>query len=403
MALSDTGTAIGSVSRLLKDALTNALVNASPHPQVSIARPEPATGGGLPEGARINLFLYEVQIDSSLRNVPLAPGRPSPLWLVLRYLLTAFDDGSDSDTDVAHDVLGLAMQVLLGLNESGALEQVTDKSLLDNPQPLKITFDDGSPDLLSRLMQGPDDRFRMSIPFQIRPVLVARSDPPSSMKLVGVNYQTDTTIGLAGVQNIVLPSLGPAIDSVDPSQVQPGDVLTIKGSGLGADLLAVRFGRLTLAATMQQPGTVQCVVGGAPLDPNRISAGSQPVVVVQTLSNGKTLSSNALATTLIPVITGITTSGVHAVSAADPNVFGAINVTGEFLGRPADFIELGLLNDTGAAVVIDRRDPVFVPPPGQSAQQLLMTAADAVPPGTYTAVFRVNGAQAKQSFLLNMA
>jgi hypothetical protein len=31
-----------------------------------------------------------------------------------------------------------------------------------------------------------------------------------------------------------------------------------------------------------------------------------------------------------------------------------------------------------------------------------MVAAEAVPPGTYTAVFRVNGAQAKQAFLLNM-
>ena len=61
-------------------------------------------------------------------------------------------------------------------------------------------------------------------------MLVARSDPPSSMKLVGVNYLTDTTIGLAGVQNVVLPSLGPVIDSVDPPQVQSGDVLTITGA-----------------------------------------------------------------------------------------------------------------------------------------------------------------------------
>ncbi|HEY1219124.1 MAG: Pvc16 family protein [Bryobacteraceae bacterium] len=402
MALSDTGTAIGSVSRLLKDTLTNALTNTPPGPTVSISRPEPAASGGVPQGARLNLFLYEVQLDASLRNVPLTPGRPSPLWLVLRYLLTAFDDNGDSDTDVAHDVLGLAMQVLLGMNESGVLEQVNDKSLIDNPESLKVTFDDGSPDLLSRLMQGPDDRFRMSVPVQIRPVLVANSDPPSSMQLVGVNYLTDTAIGLAGVRNILLPSLGPAIDSATPPQVQPGDGLTITGTGLGVDRLVVRFGSVNLPVTMQQPGTLKCVVGGAALDPTQISAGSQPVVVAQTIANGKTLSSNALSSTLIPVVTGVAASGLQPVSGANPNVYGAIKLTGQFLGRATDYIEVGLLNGAGVAVVVDRPDPSFAAPADQSAQQVLMVAAQAVPPGTYTAVYRVNGAQAKQAFLLNM-
>ena len=43
MALSDTGTAIGSVSRLVKEALTNALKDALPSPNVSIGAPR-ATG-----------------------------------------------------------------------------------------------------------------------------------------------------------------------------------------------------------------------------------------------------------------------------------------------------------------------------------------------------------------------
>ena len=83
-------------------------------------------------------------------------------------------------------------------------------------------------------------------------------------------------------------------------------------------------------------------------------------------------------------------------------MYGSIKVTGQFLGRPSDYVELGLLNNTGVAVIVDRPDPAFVMPPDQSAHQVLMKAADAVPPGTYTAVFRVNGAQAKQAFLLNM-
>jgi len=402
MALSDTGTAIGSVSRLLEEVLTNALANATPSPNVTISRPEPGSSGGVPHGARLNLFLYEVQLDASLRNTPLTPGRQSPLWLVLRYLLTAFDENGDSDTDSAHDVLGLAMQVLLGINESGALQLVNSKSLVDNPQPLKATFDDGTPDLLGRLMQGPDDRYRMSVPFQIRPVLVATSEPPSSMQLVGVNYLTDTTIGLAGVQNIVLPSLGPVIDSVTPPQVAPGDTLTVTGNGLGADQLTVRFGNIVLPVTMQQSGKLQCVVGGAALDPVHISAGSQPVVVAETLANGKILSSNALSTSLLPVVSSVTPLGLHPVSGTNPHVFGALKLTGEFLGRAADYLELGLLNSSGVVVVIDRPDPGFVPPGDQSAQQVLMKSAEAVPPGTYTVVYRVNGAQSKQAFVVNM-
>jgi hypothetical protein len=402
MALSDTGTAIGSVSRLLEEVLTNALTNATPSPNVTISRPEPGSSGGVPQGARLNLFLYEVQLDASLRNTPLTPGRQSPLWLVLRYLLTAFDENGDSDTDGAHDVLGLAMQVLLGINESGALQLVNSKSLVDNPQPLKATFDDGPPDLLARLMQGPDDRYRMSVPFQIRPVLVATSEPPSSMQLVGVNYLTDTTIGLAGVQNIVLPSLGPVIDSVTPPQVAPGDTLTVTGNGLGADQLAVRFGNIVLPVTMQQSGKLQCVVGGAALDPVHISAGSHPVVVAETLASGKILSSNALSTSLLPVVSSVTPLGLQPVSGTNPNVFGALKLTGKFLGRAADYLELGLLNSSGVVVVIDRPDPGFVPPADQSVQQVLMKSAEAVPPGTYTAVFRVNGAQSKQAFVVNM-
>jgi len=401
MALSDTGTAIGSVSRLLKDSLTNALTNTALQPQVSVSRPEPGNGGN-PQGARVNLFLYEVQLDASLRNVPIAPGRPAPLWLVLRYLLTAFDDNGESDTETAHDVLGLAMQVLLGMNESGALEQISDLSLIDNPEPLKVTFDEGAPDLLSRLMQGPDDRFRMSVPFQIRPVLVANSEPPSSMKLVGINYLTDTTIGLAGVKNVLLPSMGPRIDSVTPPQVEPGDVLTVTGTGLGADQLAVQFGSATLAVTMQQGGRLQCKVSGAGLNPASISAGSQPVTVTQTIAKGKRLSSNTLAAMLLPVVTGVAAGGLQTVSATDQDVYGTISLTGQFLGRAGDFLELGLLDQNGVAVIIDRRDPAFVAPADQSAQQMLMHPEDAVPPGAYTAVFRVNGAQAKQAFLLNM-
>jgi hypothetical protein len=403
MALSDTGAAIGSVSRLLKDVLTNALTSASPSPNVTISRPEPASSGAPPSGARLNLFLYEVQLDASLRNVSLTPGRQSPLWLVLHYLMTAFDESGDSDTDGAHDILGFGMQVLLGMNNSGVLETLTDKSLLDNPESLKVTFDEGAPDLLSRLMQGPDDRFRMSVPFQIRPVLVADSEPPASLQLVGINYLTNTTIGLAGVKNTVLPSLGPIISAVTPAQVQPGDSLQVLGTGFGSGQVQIRLGNaVNLAVTTQKSGLLTCTVGGAALDPTRLSAGGQSVVVVQTIAPGKTLSSNALSTSLLPLVTGVAAVGLQPVSGTNPKVYGSLKLQGQFLGRSMDYVEVGLLDSSGVVVMIDRRDPGFAPPADQTAQQLLMQPSEAVPPGNYTVVIRVNGAQARQAFQLNM-
>ena len=61
---------------------------------MTVDRPRPpANGGGVPAGGRLNLFLYETSFDPTLRNVPLEDGRPAPLWLVLKYLLTAFRTG----------------------------------------------------------------------------------------------------------------------------------------------------------------------------------------------------------------------------------------------------------------------------------------------------------------------
>jgi len=49
--------------------------------------------------------------------------------------------------------------------------------LRDNPNELKITFDAATVELLSKLMQGPDQRYRCSAAFQVRPVLIVPAEP----------------------------------------------------------------------------------------------------------------------------------------------------------------------------------------------------------------------------------
>lgn len=400
MSLADTGLAVGSVSRFLTQLLTTALTNAPYNPLITVQRPQqdPPTGSAVAQG-RLNLFLYEVEIDAAMRNVQLTPGVPAPLWVVLRYVLTAFDTSGESDTAESHDILGMGMQVLTGLND--LLPDVgLYNALTSNPEPLKLTFDQGTPDLLSRLMQGPDDKYRCSVPFQIRPVLIAQPVPPVNLQLVGINYLLGTTIGAQGIQNFVLPTLGPHLESAQPAAVQVGDTLVLSGGALNSPGLTVLFGSATLTPTMQQEQQLAVVIAG--LDPSTMSAGNVTVTIVQLLANGLSISSEATSVALTPTVNAMTAVSLAAVSATNPNVYGTIHLSGVLLGGPNDYVEFALVQSGVVALLLDGGDPSFTPPADQTAQQFAIPVASAVAPGLYYVIFRVNGQQARQPFTLNM-
>ncbi len=399
MPLAQTGLAVGSVSRFLAGLLTTALGTVPPYlPIITVQRPQ-ANVTGTTTSARINLFLYEIEIDGPMRNISLTPGSQPPLWVVLRYLMTAFDNQGESDTTESHDLLGMGMQVLLGVGDAlPALAGYT--ALSDNPEPLKLTFDQATPDLLARLMQGPDDKYRCSAAFQVRPVLIAEPQPLTGLQLVGVNYNLGTRIGLAGVRNFVLPSLGPQLTDAQPPSVELDDNLTLLGNGLEASGIAVQFGSATLTPSAQHPDALLVVVNG--VDPTVMSAGNIPVSASQTLASGLALSSGLLSVSLLPTIATISIVTIAAVSAADPDVYATIALTGKLLGSNRDYVEFALVRNGAVAILLDSPDPAFSPPPDQSQQQFTFPAAAAIPPGTYFAVLRVNGQQAKQAFTLNM-
>ena len=107
MSLADTGKAIGKVTELLRQHLQVRTGLA-----VTVGRPEPPGSGPALPAPRLNLFLYEAHFDPSLRNTALDSGQLPPLWLVLRYLLTSFDNGSSSDSVLAHEQMGEGMRAL---------------------------------------------------------------------------------------------------------------------------------------------------------------------------------------------------------------------------------------------------------------------------------------------------
>jgi hypothetical protein len=393
MALADTGKAIGSVTKLLIDRLgTKTGYN------ITVGRPEPPANGV--SGKRLNLFLYEALFDPSLKNVSLDEGQPPPLWLVLKYLLTAFDDDGNSDTALAHEYLGEGIRAI---QDSSFLYLTTSttvdirKALNDNPEILKLTFDNIPSDLLSKLMQGSDEKYRFSVGFEVRPVMIATGEPVSYSLLVGIDYTAspNQVIGEKGIQIPVIPSMGSTITMVSPSRFEVGSILTILGSDLNLSALTVSIGQAELAVTFQQPNKLQCVVDGAIVNGNTISAGSHPISVIQTLPTGRRRSSNLLVVDLMPTLTSVTLNSLTHVTPGDPtsNVFGNIVMTGILLGGENDDIFVALYKDGMAVKVFDE----FTVTPAQSALTLAIEQSQAVPPGKYLVILRVNGQQAKNS------
>jgi hypothetical protein len=398
MALADTTKAIGVVTELLRDRLT--IRTSLP---VTVGRIEDAATTSNPGGKKLNLFLYEALFDPSLKNVSLGQEQPPPLWLVLKYLLTAFDHVQDSDTVQAHENLGEGIRALQELSflPLTTLPGSVIGALTDNPEPLKVTFEETPSDLLSRLMQGPDDRYRFSIGFQVRPVMIATREVPSHSLLVGIDYRTDPhpEIGEDGIQLTVTPSLGPQLNEVTPSKFEADPlqhaVLTLSGSDLNLSSLAVKLGPATLAIIPPaQPDSLRCRVDGGIADGRVISAGSHPLSVEQTLPTGRRRPSNLLIADLMPKLTK---AGFQAPSG--PGTQGSIALEGVLLGTEEDDILVSLYQDGRIVRTFDEAAvvPAVAATDPEQTELVLTLRTGAMQSGKYQVILRVNGQQAKAS------
>ncbi|QBE66502.1 DUF4255 domain-containing protein [Pseudoduganella lutea] len=381
MSLGDSLRAIGAVTRLLRERLAAAGFN------VTVGKPEDAASSDA--NAKVNLFLYETVFDPYLRNVPLHEGEPPPLWLALRYLLTAFDADGRSDTAAAHELLGSGMAALHQMSFL-TIPPAVDPALRYNPEPLKLSFDESSPDLLTKLMQGNEERFRLSVAFQVRPVMIVPGSLPRNALLVGVDYSTvpETIIGQDGVQIDVLPSLGARLDRIEPARFEPGTTIRVFGTDLGGDL-EVMLGDVMLILVERRNDHLVVTAEGSPGTPiasgTTLSAGEVPLVVRRRLSLTHTRASNLLAARLLPQV------------ASAALVAGDLRLQGLLLGAATDDVMVLIVRDTDG-VSIHLFDTLTV-----SADQQTLTvpgAQAALPAGTYRVILRVNNQQAKAAPLM---
>lgn len=401
MTLSDTGKAIGAVTQVLHDGLINSLGQVIR--DVTVGRPEPPTNQAT--NPRVNLFLYELRFDASLKNLPLDDGQAPPLWLVLKYLMTAFDKDGESDTIEAHEHLGEAMRVLQGMSFL-PLHNTGIAPLVDNPETLKVTFDESPPDLLSKLMQGPDEKYRFSVCFEVRPILIAPDEMPSYSLLVGMDYTQDPVKIIAenGVKIPVTPSLGPTLTDLSPSKVEVNSNLTLFGSDLNLSGVEPYLGEVKLPVIERHFDRLVCLVDGEIAVGNKISAGSQEVLVVQPLDGNKTTSSNPLVVGLLPSLTEATP---NSLATADQKIYGNIDLKGILLGTDKDAVFIGLYSKGRTVKAFDKlgdvRPPPTPPVAPQTLRRLSIAEDDAIAAGDYRVILRINGQQARNSPQVNLA
>jgi hypothetical protein len=395
MPLADTPRAIGAVTKLLSDHL-----NRRTQILISVGRPESATGGG--STPKINIFLYETQFEGSMHNVSLEEGQPPPLWLALKYIVTVFDETGQSDSADAHELLGravAALQEVAYLPLHNLLPAGVLSALQDNPEPLKITFDAAPADLLSSLMQGTDEKYRISVAFQVRPIMIAPSIPPDYTFLVGVDYTRvpNAIIGMDGFSLDVIPSLGPVLSALAPERIDFGGTFEITGTDLHLANLDVLLGGVVIPVIAQRPDRLTCRADLSVALGEKFSAGALPIVVRQNLASGRTRSSDPLIGRLLPTLT--TTVGGPFVADGTGQLSGPVSLTGELLGTAEDDIIVAFYRDGAVALRID----VVTTNAGQTALTLAITATAPLAPGDYWVILRVNGQQAKHSPRITLA
>ena len=383
MSLADSAAAIGAVTRLLREHLIRRGFEAS------IGKPE--TASATDTNAKLNLFLYEVAFDAQLRNLALHDGAAPPLWLVLKYLLTAFDAGESSDTAAAHELLGRGASALHELNFlqlDPLVDPAVRRALEHNPEPLKLSFDDATPDLLSKLMQGAEERYRLSLAFQMRPVMIVPGTLPSAALLVGVDYTADpdAVIGRDGVKLDLNASLGARLERLAPERFEAGASLTLTGTDLNDSRIEAVLGDVVLDVVSRAPTRMAVLAEGSPGTPiaggTRLSAGALPLVLRRRLSPDRTYSLDLLAARLLPTLTNATLAGSD------------LTLHGLLLGTPSDDIAVLLAREADGSTV--RRFDTFASAAGQDSLGIA-GAATGLAPGSYRVILRVNDQQALAS------
>jgi hypothetical protein len=270
--------AIAAVTTTLRSLLDRAL--GAPGVDVTTKPPDKARTGA---GDQVNLFLYQMSVNASLRNTPppsqSKPGETAepPLALNLFYLVTAY--GADDNDTLGHRLLGQAMSTL---HDHPLLDrdEIRDATFVELPgsdlhtqvERLRITPQPLGAEEVSKLWMTFQTQFRISAAYQVSVVLI-ESTRASRTPLPVLGRASSDDRGLDALAHVASPF--PAIHSAvapDPLLgVLLGQTLTVNGINLSGMSVSARIRHALFAEDLLLPplpgGTateMRFVIPGAP-------------------------------------------------------------------------------------------------------------------------------------------
>ena len=288
--------AVGGVSAVLRSLLTTALTSGGPSSiigssttGITATSPDLITTGPS-EQPQVNIFMYYASLNPALRSLGLPSASAQgaqlsnpPLALNLHYLVSAYG-GNQFDPEI---LLGWAMKVF---HDSPVLSRQTIQDaltgLLAHPNPetqliagstlpnqieqIRITPESLSTDEIYRLWTAFQTSYRPTTSYQVSVVVIQDTKAFSS----NLPVQSRTVM--------VLPFESPIIDSLTPSMVGSGQVLTINGSNFLGDSAAD-----TLVSFDGAPGIIPDTVQAKSIRitlPASLRAGARVVRVIRNVT-----------------------------------------------------------------------------------------------------------------------
>ncbi len=308
--------AIAAVTATLRNLLEKGIVEEGGGMSVTTRPPDKAREFGPTDGlGRLNLFLYQTQINSawSNRDMPqyVKPNETgqAPLALDLFYLITAYEQSEGDTSILGHRLLGRAMRVLhdhplLGKDE--IQNAIPDNDLYLQIERVRITPQPMSLEEMSKLWTIFQTEYRISAVYQVAVILIESARLSKSPLPVLTRGASDSGV-------VVLPSLVPPFPTLETLTLpnnQPsaelGDTITLSGHDLDGATVTVQFSHALLENPIDvipDEATSTAIIVTLPNDPVNWPAGFYTVSALVTKpSESEPRITNALALSLAPRI-----------------------------------------------------------------------------------------------------
>jgi hypothetical protein len=338
--------------------------------------------------------MYYASLNGNYRNVDL-PSRDDqnrrltnpPLPLNLHYLVSAYGK-NEFDSEI---LLAWAMQwfhenpiiqrktiqdslaAMLGGSPSSEVQAIAATTLASQFELLKITPEALSNEDISKLWMAFSTHYRPTASYQVSVVLIQDKQPVKSNLPVQIRTVK------------ALPLQSPTIDTLLPTIIGTGEVLTISGRNFIGEVVSD-----TLVAFDNNPGLVPDAVGPAAIRikiPANLPAGVHSVRVVRNVSFGSSSDPHpGLSSSLVPFLLVPTITDASPIAAtAGTNL--TIHIT-----PPVERIQTASLFIADYCIEIDAR-PQSAPP--TSSSLVFPIPADAPHPVTVPVRVQVEIAQSR--------